>query len=117
MNNDGFDNPVPTTTTYALNVAKARRAKLFATVERLAEHGPAADALLAPFVAAVEAGDETVWDRMNTFVIECDGDVAVLVDTLMQLAGWQSRIESRGYVIISCPKETLPPSDGRARLG
>ena len=103
---DLFDNPVPTTATYALNIVRARRAKLFETVEHLAEHGPAAEALLAPFIAAVEAGDGTMWCRPNSsdgYPIQCDGDVAVLVRVLLQLAGWESK-PYRGVVIVEPPQ-------------
>ena len=92
MDNDGFDNPVPTPDAYVRKAAAARRTELIATAARLAEHRPAAEALLAPFLARIETGDEAMWGQPLTRAFVADRGVATLADGFLQLAGWRTMV-------------------------
>lgn len=90
----------PTPADYAERIVDAKRARLYATVERLMPSMPQAQKELQPFLRAVEAGDEA-WDPTacegGGFTIIASADVADLVDALLRLAGWATHVENIGF--------------------
>lgn len=103
-----------TPTDYIANVAARKHRELLAQIEALEHLRPEAEALLAPFMAAVAEGKDgdDLWKYPHDR-IAAEDELQDLVCLLLKLAGWETAPNTVSTIRVIPPEGFAPYSERR----